>query len=128
MCWSLPCDFPSTENPLSLFRASSLAIASNVDTLVTKVDLTPTSIERVMDGTARELVLYPNPAKEYISWNSSENATSFSVFIFDMKGQCVLNKKENINSVSLNGLPDGAYSIVVKPNIGNDMKGTFVKI
>lgn len=128
MCWSLPCDFPSTENPLSLFRASSLAIASNVDTLITKVDLKPTSIEKVTDETAGELILYPNPAKEYISWNSMENATSFSVLIFDMKGQCVLNKKENGNSVSLNGLSDGMYSIVVQPNTGKSMKGMFVKI
>lgn len=45
MCWSLNCDYPSTENPLSLFRASSFAIASNVDTLVTKVKINPVNVD-----------------------------------------------------------------------------------
>ena len=62
MCWSLNIDFPDTNHPLSLFKSSAYAISSNVDTLVTKVDMTPTAIEKVKTKNT-EFSIYPNPSE-----------------------------------------------------------------
>lgn len=52
----------SVQDELSLIRALSMTIHSNVDTLVTKVDHDPVGIRKEMDPELERIHVYPNPS------------------------------------------------------------------
>lgn len=92
MCWSLNIDFPDTHHPLSLFKSSAYAISSNVDTLVTKVDLTPVGIEKTKVKES-EFTFYPNPSEGEVNLVIPQGEKAKGIRIYSNAGKMVRTKK-----------------------------------
>ena len=128
MCWSMNCDYADTNNPMSRLRARSFALSSNVDTLITKVNMDPTGIEQVQKDVAEEkLVILSNPVVNRISFQIPDNQSVERIRIFNMKGQSVLDKMTQEQSVCIGWLPEGTYCITVQVAGGKIFKELFVK-
>lgn len=128
MCWSMNCDYADTNHPLSRLRARSLSLSSNVDTLITKVNMDPTGIEQVQKGVAEDkLIILSNPADSQLSFQVPDNLPVERVRIFNMQGQAVLDKTTQEHSVCIGGLSRGTYCITVKVAGGKVFKELFVK-
>lgn len=131
MCWSLNCDYPSTENPLSLFRASSLAIASNVDTLITKVEMTPSSIE-LIHTNASEFTIYPNPSVNEVNIVLPKGEAIRELSVYSNTG--VLMKRNEISSYEnentykyvYGNLEPGSYILSLKTVSGKKYSKTMI--
>ncbi|WP_455586882.1 LamG-like jellyroll fold domain-containing protein [Bacteroides sp.] len=128
MTWSMSIDYPDTRHPYNRARSSAYALSSNVDTLVTKVDMSSVGLERIGNKEAKRLVIYFNPDSKYISFKIPVNKTVESVMIFNMQGQCVLNVKTREKTVSVAELPKGSYCLNVNVTGGESFKELFVRL
>lgn len=103
-------------NPKSLIRAMNGVIASNVDSVVTVVDLGNTSW-RLPQQQEKKCRIYPNPAREYVTvaMKSPDEAEGA---IHSMVGNLVrrFRMQEPEKQISLAGIPDGAYILSLKQN------------
>lgn len=106
-------------DPKSLIRAQNDIIASNVDTLITRVDMTPSSIIRTEKAVSQKgFSFYPNPAKEQIILLLNEslfNKSDVICGIYTTSGQLIkqfaLSSATNI--LCLDGLTKGIYLIII---------------
>lgn len=119
MCWSLNCDYASTENSLSLFRASALAIASNVDTLITKVDMKPVNIKSNYTSTS-EFTIYPNPSAGEVNIVLPKDETIKMVSVYSHAGMLMKQQdgldvgSENTYKYVYGNLEPGSYILNLK--------------
>lgn len=70
-----------------------------------------------LDDNSLNVVLYPNPASEKITFSSTDNSIINIVEIYDINGTKLLTHKANLNeseSISLNHLPNGLYAAIFK--------------
>ncbi|WP_455586771.1 LamG-like jellyroll fold domain-containing protein [Bacteroides sp.] len=118
-----------TWHKYSLVKAASYALNSNVDTLVTKVDNLPTSIERTMTTHSQndKLMIYTNRGTGSISFGLPENVTPYRVQVFDMKGLCVINKETDKSTLVVDSLPGGYYAVSLLTTSGKLLNGKFLK-
>lgn len=104
MYWDMGNDV-KTSHPYSLVKAANYSIASNVDTLVQKVDFIPASLET---GKADEQAMfYPNPARDVVTAQIPGDVVT-RIELFNQSGQMVKRIEEN-NRMSVTGLPKGIY-------------------
>lgn len=128
MCWSMNCDYPDTDTPLSRLRARSLSLSSNVDTLITKVNMNPTGLEQVSKEVVEDkLVILSNPTDNQISFLVPDNQLVERIRIFNMQGQAVLDKVTQEQSAYIARLSEGTYCITVQVAGGKIFKELFVK-
>ncbi len=101
----------------SLIRAQNEVIASNVDTLVTKVSMDPSSIKQT--GAKAEgdklFSFYPNPANDKMVVNLADDSEKAVCEIRTLDGKLVMQTElHSINTtLSLTGLNTGFYLIKV---------------
>lgn len=118
-----------TWHKYSLVKAASYALNSNVDTLVTKVDNIPTSIER-MDNTYLQndkLIIYSNEKMGTVSFGLPENIIPYRIQVYDMKGVCVINKETNKSTLAVDSLSNGYYAVSLLTTSGKLLNGKFLK-
>lgn len=65
-----------------------------------------------------ELTIYPNPASDYITLGTSNNATATSIQIISVTGRVVLNQTGDLESINIQRLPEGLYIVKVCPKSG----------
>ena len=76
----------------------------------------PTNIDVTNES---ELTIYPNPASDYITLGTSNNATVTSIQIISVTGRVVLNQTgSNLQSINIQRLPEGLYIVKVCPKSG----------
>lgn len=101
----------------SLIRAQNDVIASNVDTLITKVEIIdPTNVSHIYRGAERKLFSFsPNPANNYIELELSSLAESAEYAICTIAGEIVMEGKLHAshNILLLSKLEKGVYLIKV---------------
>lgn len=100
--------------PLQLSRDSvKIAIKSNGGDLSLKVILQMGIVQEVQTISRNELKIYPNPTREFISFENFQGTTFAEVSLIDLNGRVV--KKEFDfpagNQFSLDNLPEGIYFI-----------------
>ena len=100
----------------SLIRAQNEIIASNVDTLITRIS--PTSIPSIrQDQTNTQFSFYLDVANENITLNLKEYNMYIKATcdIYTMDGRHIINQKltHKKNTISLNGLDKGTYLLKV---------------
>lgn len=103
----------------SLIRAQNEIIASNVDTLITRVDMDPSAI--TPNKIRKEpYAFYPNPAKEFITLSLSPEAVGGNAVcrIYTLEGVAVRNAtlEQESTVIRLNGLAKGIYVLEVVTN------------
>jgi hypothetical protein len=86
---------------------------------------TPTLGVTDINASAAKVVLYPNPANDYIEL-SSTNATIQKVELYNIQGQLIKAKQTDFNSVSVSDLASGMYSVRITTDKGVSVK-KFVK-
>lgn len=115
----------SGANQLSLSSESEFGCVNELFFTVTKIEGS-----RPQQNAGR-LAVYPNPARESISFNLEEaGVEKYKVQVFDVAGQLVLQGESALsynNSLDLNGLSLGIYMLRVE--YGNKVRnGKFIKI
>ncbi|WP_262434945.1 LamG-like jellyroll fold domain-containing protein [Jilunia laotingensis] len=114
----------------SLIRAQNDILASNVDTLITKVNLNPSSIEKIEKADRNELFsFYVNPANELVlTLFSEENAGKATSEICAMDGKVLMHNHldTQLNVIPLSKLSKGIYLIQVYTDKANYTKKLHV--
>lgn len=125
MYWDMGNDV-KTSHKYSLVKASSFGINSNVDSLVTKVNVTATAITRVKKENG-DLSIYPNPAKENLFFRLPGEVEPHRIQVFNNSGLCVINQEQKGNELCISSLPNGSYILRVLTSKGDTYKKTFIK-
>lgn len=118
-----------TWHKYSLVKAASYALNSNVDTLVTRVDNLPTSIECTITAHSQDdrLIIYSNEKAGSISFGLPENITPYRIQVYDMKGLCVINEEINQSTLIVDSLSNGYYTVSLLSTSGKLLNGKFLK-
>ncbi len=120
MCWSLNIDFPNTYHPLSLFKSSAYAISSNVDTLITQVDMSPVGVENIKVKSS-EFAIYPNPSTGEVNVTIPQGEKAERISIYSNAGTLVCSKEireENFYRYEYGKLVSGVYMLNLKTTSG----------
>ena len=118
----------ATSHIYSLPKISNFAIASNVDSIITQVTVSPNAITNTK-AVRNKLTVYPNPANSIIHLMLNGNEAIDTVRIYNASGQLVIAKSgENIPfSVNIGTLPKGLYNVSVSNTTGKLFTNSFVK-
>ncbi len=131
--WDMGNDVPTTHK-YSLVKACSFGLNSNVDSLITKVDIKhpagifteSTTIDKQKNKS--EIKVIPNPVNDSAKFIISTGDTPKQIKVYTMTGACALVKEmDGINTVSLSNLSPGTYNLSVKSEEGNIYKTRFIK-
>lgn len=101
----------------SLIRAQNEVIASNVDTLITKVDLTPSGIESVLNKKNDKKINITTTADgSYLTIHFADDTKNAKCMIYNNKG--VMVKSQIIDgpmaSINWSEIPKGTYLVTIK--------------
>jgi hypothetical protein len=96
---------------------------------------TPNEVLNVVEGNTLSVnenevssfVMYPNPAKDFITLKSSNNNSIVSVEIFDLNGRKVVTPVLTNETISVQSLATGTYLLLAKDNQGNLSTQKFIK-
>ncbi|HQX03889.1 MAG TPA: FG-GAP-like repeat-containing protein [Flavobacterium sp.] len=81
----------------------------------------------VNQNTISNFVLYPNPAKDFVTLKSSTTSSIVSVEIFDLNGRKVLTSDVVKETISVQSLSVGTYLLLAKDSDGNLSTQKFIK-
>ncbi len=82
-------------------------------------------ITGISELTKQENLIYPNPAMNYLYFNSDfRNAL---IFVYDINGKMLLNKQVLDNKINIGSLQNGVYTIKIVNKTGTAIK-KFVKL
>lgn len=108
-----------TNHKYSLVKAASFAINSNVDTLVTEVDMNPSSLEDIsVSGKDKGMTVFPNPVKEKLNIILNDGDGCQSVELFNATGMCVFSDNSCSQDIDLSTLNAGTYVLTVHSKSG----------
>lgn len=106
--------FPLTPDAYQPAHASPNGGADSYFTLIIPEEVPV--ISKTMDKhVADEVVVYPNPARDYLS--IKPQAEIERVRLVNMEGQCLLEYFHSVRSIDIRAVPPGVYSVQI------DMKG-----
>jgi len=116
-------DLQTGSNQLTLISENEIGCSDEVTFTITK----PAGNR---PGKDAQLMLFPNPARESVSFSLDESGTgNVSVQVFNIAGQLVLQQETStdfVNSLDINNLNEGIYSIRLECE--NTVKtGRFIK-
>ena len=116
-----------TSHKYSLPKISNFAISSNVDSLVSVVNLFPNGIFTPSSNSSIQMRVYPNPVKDQLTIMLHGNEILDSVCIFNTIGQCQLKATNSINNyiISTNTLKTGYYILRAKTLNGINYSCSF---
>ncbi len=115
MYWDMGNDV-KTSHPYSLVKAASFSLNSNVDTLITEVDLTPTALHKDMAEQSK-LMIYPNPSQTEINIIMPNGQMPSHITLIDLNG-IVVRERTNVSSLLVNNIKPGMYLIKAKSKNG----------
>ena len=80
----------------------------------------------VLSGNDK-IILYPNPATDYIKILSGQDNKILKVKVFNISGKIVINQKKYDNSIDISSLIPGLYTIEMVTEQGNIRRKLIVK-
>ncbi len=84
-------------------------------------------IEGIKEQSGNKVVIYPNPACDYLYFQSVKNTTHNKIEIIDINGRLVKSMYPVVNSINIQDLDPGLYLFRMKNNEGV-MSGRFIKM
>jgi hypothetical protein len=78
------------------------------------------------NGKSNEVLVYPNPAKDVLKFNSSIVLENASIKIYNTLGQLVFKNMLTQNELNVSGLPQGIYNFSLMIG-GMNYRGKFIK-
>ncbi len=117
--------FSHTVSTVGVNQVNYTLIAASHNYLIETCD---TSTASISDDFIDKLMVYPNPAKEFIYINLSESKIK-EYAVFDILGKQVLSKKnqENLENISINSLRKGVYLLKVIDENNAILISKFIK-
>lgn len=82
-----------------------------IDNVKLPINGTITSIENIVDNKDN-IIVYPNPAKDFISISNIENNST--IRIFDAIGRIYYSSNNTKNSINVSSYPNGVYYLSIK--------------
>jgi len=79
------------------------------------------------EAFSKSIVVFPNPAKSVLNFNTNNDYTISSIVITDILGKVVLSETVSNNSISIEKLNAGIYFLSVKNESGAVAKLKFIK-
>ena len=73
------------------------------------------------------MLLYPNPAKNFIIIDIPGATGVYTVFVYDYAGRMKINAELTRNELTISGLDDGLYYLKIRAQ-NSIYSGTFLKI
>jgi hypothetical protein len=127
MYWDMGNDV-ATSHPYSIPKASNYALASNVDTVITQVNMNPSAV-RPLTLKREVLNVYPNPSAGFIRLSSPVNDMIDTVKIFSANGQLMqtFTGEKTQTNMDVKALPGGFYNLRVSTRSGKSLSATFLK-
>ncbi len=123
--WDMGNDVP-TSHPYSLPKWSNFAVASNVDTIITHVDVHPTSLQ-LPAGEAHRANVYPSPADSHIQYYVPSGSPVKSISVYNAAGQLVDSIIHPPTSVEVGQHASGLYTLQIQTTEGSIYTGKFIK-
>ncbi|WP_455586761.1 LamG-like jellyroll fold domain-containing protein [Bacteroides sp.] len=129
MCWSLNRDYSDTGNPLSLFRASAFALSSNVDTLITKVNMDPVGVVAVKSDKSL-FSIYPNPSEGEANVIIPQGEIAEQLSLYSNSGKLMQTKRvsgyEGSYKYEYGVMEPGFYILKLKTKSGKQYSETMI--
>jgi hypothetical protein len=125
--WDMGNDVP-TAHQYSLPKWSNFAIASNVDTIITQVNVHPTSLQRPQHSRA-VVSVYPNPATDYVVCSLPTGETPIRIVLYNAAGQAIdsISGANLQPKISVKQQPGGIYTLRIHALGGTIYTGKFIK-
>lgn len=129
--WDMGNDVPM-DHKYNLTVASSYALNSNVDTVVTHVDVYPSGVKLVeRDAKAdnnTSINIYPNPSHNgIVTMAVPAGETAYRVSVYDAQGVCKIQRETSETTLSVDELGAGIYFVSVLTRQGNTYTGRLIK-
>ena len=90
-------------------------------------------IEEILNANDTELgslILYPNPADNYVSLNNPNNLELFDVTVYDLMGRMIqkidLSNMESEISIDVSAFENASYFMVIKTSQGTTNKQLII--
>jgi hypothetical protein len=127
MYWDMGNDV-ATSHPYSIPKASNYALASNVDTIITQVNMNPSAV-RPISAQRAVIKIYPNPATNFIRLSLPANDMIDTVKIFSANGQLMqtVTGEKTLTNMDVKALPGGFYNLHANTRTGKLFLATFLK-
>ncbi|TLX71944.1 T9SS type A sorting domain-containing protein [Labilibacter sediminis] len=123
MYWDMGNDV-KTSHQYSLVKAASYSLHSNVDTLITEVNLLPTALPE--DKKAYDTIkVYPNPANQNVSVEMPSGEEVDTVSIFNLTGKMVKQELKT-NQIKVSDVKPGYYLMKVTSLLGNNYQAKIL--
>jgi hypothetical protein len=75
----------------------------------------------------RPYAYYPNPAQDELHLHYSPDVTPTQIELYDLQGRLVRTQRNGLESLEMNGLPSGAYTMRVTLEGGKGFSDKVVK-
>jgi hypothetical protein len=75
--------------------------------------------------------LFPNPVSTLLTVTAPENVTNYSIFIYDLLGELVLQKMDittNNNQFMTEDLANGIYTVVIRDTAGEILQSQKIVV
>ena len=120
------------EHKYNLTVASSYALNSNVDTVLTHVNVYPSGVKLVeRDAKAdnnTSINIYPNPSHNgIVTMAVPAGETAYRVSVYDAQGVCKIQRETSETTLSVDELEAGVYFVSVLTRHGNTYTGRLIK-
>ncbi|MBR4146960.1 MAG: T9SS type A sorting domain-containing protein [Bacteroidales bacterium] len=79
------------------------------------------------EGVVRPYCLFPNPVSDQLSIHFSPDVSPDQVELYDLQGRLLFTQRKNLESINMEGLPSGTYSLRVVMHDGNTYSEKVVK-
>lgn len=117
---------PSGTYTITVTHKGSLSGGSqNFSLIATSDNLSTLSTNEILASNDKTVDFYPNPAKDFIHFNESDNNSIIN--IYDVSGKLVLTAKMNDKKVDIKKLLKGNYFATFINNKGNIKNFKFIK-
>ena len=116
----------ATSHPYSLVKHAAFAIASNVDTIITRVDTDPTGLQTFRRESSK-ITVYPNPATETISLSLPDTESVRRVCIYDATGRRMIRMDTTEHNINVSMLSAGFYILKIMTRNGTNYHSSFLK-
>lgn len=128
MYWDMGNDV-ATSHPYSIPKASNFALASNVDSIVTRVEINTPNGNTNPNASKKKLTLYTNNTNSTILVQLNNNESIDSIRIYTVSGQLIhtASSKSNRLEISTSTFPKGMYMVRVHTNHSEILASSFVK-
>ena len=80
-----------------------------------------------MEEFVRPYAYYPNPAQNELHLNYSPDVTPSQIELYDIQGRLVRSQRNGLESINLEGLPAGTYTMRVTLEGGKVFSDKVVK-